>query len=90
MSGKYRVIPIKDVEAVTRRVWRVVPYDEIVRELKVRRTVFVEGIKRQTAFYAAKKLSKMLGEKVVQRSALVKLRGEFLEGYSFELASETS
>jgi len=84
MSKKHRAIPIRGNE-VTRKVWKKVPYDEMIQEIKAGRGIFVEGIKRQTASYAAKKLSKMMGRKVIQCPVFVKLRGQVLDGYSFEL-----
>lgn len=88
---KVRVIPVKHNQ-VTRKYWRVVPYKEVIRELKSGQEVFVEGISRQTASHAAQKLSKMLGQKVVHFPALLRLPAdkEVLDGYTFEVEGSKS
>lgn len=54
------------------RVWRKVPYSEIVKALSSGKdyVYFIEGISRQTAYSAAKRLSKRLGFTVEAHSAI--------------------
>jgi hypothetical protein len=77
---------------VLRRKWyKVIPYREVAEELKAGREVLLEGISRQLAYYASKKLSKMLGEEVDYAPA--EFNGKFksgrekltVTGYSFFL-----
>lgn len=84
-----RVLSSKDVE-IQHKYWRAfLPYEQMASELRAGREVFVEGVKRQTAHYAAKKLSRMLGKRVVQIPAFVKLsEREVIEGYSFRLVEK--
>ncbi len=42
-----------------------IPYEKIIEGLKSNHDVVVTGIKPQTAYYASKKLTKMLGEEVI-------------------------
>ncbi|RLJ02140.1 MAG: hypothetical protein DRP08_04795 [Candidatus Aenigmatarchaeota archaeon] len=87
MSNNRKVIPLTGKEKIQRksRGRSVIPYDQVIEELKAGRGVFVENVKRQTASYAAKKLSRMLGKKVVQYPVFLKMEGKILEGYTFEL-----
>jgi hypothetical protein len=64
---------------VLRRKWyKVIPYREVAEELKAGREVLLEGISRQLAYYASKKLSKMLGEEVGYAPA--EFNGKFKSG----------
>jgi len=64
---------------VLRRKWyKVIPYREIAEELKEGREVLLEGISRQLAYYASKKLTKMLGEEV--NHAPAEFNGKFKSG----------
>lgn len=75
---------IKHVKTVT------IPYSEIIDVLNKDGEAFLEGpIKRQTVWYAAKKLSKALGQKVCYDRALLRIDGvDVLEGYSFALEDQ--
>jgi len=84
MSKEHKAIPLNQ-GFIVRKVYKRVPYGEITKEFKQGRGIFIEAIKRQTASYAAKKLTKMMGRKVVQHPAFLKLKGEVLDGYTFEL-----
>lgn len=72
----------------------VIPYDDLIEILKKGDRAFIEApLKRQTAYYAAKSLSKKLGFTVEARKVGVLLRNwvvddeyeeEHLPGYIFE------
>ena len=47
------------------RIRMKIPYDKIIEGLKSNHDVVVTGIKPQTAYYASKKLTRMLGEEVI-------------------------
>lgn len=66
---------------------RFIPYEDLVEVLSDDGEAFLEGpFKRQTIWYAAKKLSKMMGKKVRYDRALLKIEGvATLAGYSFAL-----
>jgi len=87
MSNNRKIVPLTGKEQVLKRERgrSVVPYGQVIKELKSGRSVFVENVKRQTASYAAKKLSRMLGKKVVQYPVFLKMEGKVFEGYTFEL-----
>lgn len=65
--------------------YKLIPYSELEEVLKDDREAFLEGpFKRQTVWKAARKLSELMGKKVVAKKALLRLKsGESLEGYSF-------
>jgi len=73
---------------------QVIPYEDLVEILKKGDRAFIEApLKRQTAYYAAKSLSKKLGFKVIARKAGIVLRRwveddeyfeEHVPGYVFE------
>jgi len=67
-----------------------VPYKEIKKSLKRGQGVFLEGIKRQTAHYAEKKISKDLKVEYVAVPAYVQLNNpeRTVKGYTFEKRSE--
>ena len=56
-----------------------IPYDTVAEGIKSGHDVFVSDIGRQTAYYASKKLSKMVGDEVVALPTIVD--GE--KGYFF-------
>jgi len=62
MSKKV-IVPRKGHLRVTSRM-RLLPYPDMEKLLKRGQEVFIEGIKRQTAHSAAKKLTKKLGFEV--------------------------
>lgn len=95
-SPRLAVKPVKKIsdEEVT-FTGQVIPYDHLVEILKKGDRAFIEApLKRQTAHYAAKSLSKKVGVKVIARKAGIVLRRwveddeyfeEHLPGYIFEV-----
>jgi len=82
---KPRFFTLTEEHKVVRRFWKRIPYDDVAKELLKGHEVFVEGITRHTAWYAAKKLSKMTGRKVRYYSGTILFPDEQLNGYSFAL-----
>jgi hypothetical protein len=75
---------------VLRRRWyKVIPYREVAEELGAGREVLLEGISRQLAYYASRRLSKMLGEEVAYAPAefdgRLSGRKKLVKGYAFFL-----
>lgn len=56
-----------------------IPYDKVISLLKSGQVAYVEGIRRQTAFKACKKLTKMIGEEVIY----LKVKTYNSEGWAF-------
>jgi hypothetical protein len=74
------------------RTYRVIPYAEFSKILKEDGEVFLEDtggppLKRQTVWRAAKKLTKMVGKKVLYDRALLQMedKDSFFEGYLFSI-----
>ena len=93
MQKQVQNVKIHSVEkgTVKRVSYKVIPYEEIASELRQGREVLVEGISRQLARYAAGKLSKMLGKKVVYFRGIIedKKTGEpIVSGYSFAVEEQ--
>jgi hypothetical protein len=90
MSKVHRV---KDPKRVVKR-YRTIPYDELAEILKVGDEAFFEDsseqpLKRQTVWKAARRLSELVGKRVVAERALLRVQdGEAIEGYAFSLAEE--
>lgn len=75
------------------RRFRIIPYDELVILLKNDEAAFFENtsdqpLKRTTIWKAAKKLSRMVGKKVVAHRALYRVKDICLEGYLFEVSDQ--
>jgi len=75
------------------RHYRIIPYAELVEILREDGEAFFEDspeepLKRQTIWKASRKLSAMVGKKVVANRALLRVQGRELEGYSFSLSHE--
>jgi Holliday junction resolvase len=86
-SKTVRFWPVKDEDKLTKRFYKVIPYDIVCNELRKGREVMVEGITRQTAWYTRKKLSELLGKEVAYGVAEVQFdEGEKLKGYWFALS----
>ncbi len=77
----------KNTELIILITTRFIPYDDLVEVLRSDGEAFLEGpFKRQTIWYAAKKLSKMIGKTVRYDRALLEVEGvATLAGYSFAL-----
>ena len=86
-----KVHRVKDRKKLV-KLYSSIPYAELADLLKKDDEAFLEGpVKRQTVWKAAKKLSNMVGKKVIAERALLRLPGEeFLEGYSFSVAPQGS
>jgi len=90
-TKKPRVHRIKGQEVIKR--YRLIPYGDLADVLKGDGEAFVEGpLKRGTAWKAARRLSEMVGKKVIAEWAVLKLadEDEALEGYSFSVESKGS
>lgn len=91
MSGK-----VHRVQGQIVRSYRLLPYSEIIEILREDGTAFFEDtpkkpLNRGTIWRAARKLSDLLGEKVVYQRVLMTLpSGVQLEGYLFAVASRQS
>lgn len=91
--SKRRVHCVKDKKKLVRS-YRIIPYGELVEILRKGDEAFFEDsreqpLKRQTVWKAARRLSEMVGKKVVAERALLRVQnGESLEGYAFSLAEE--
>lgn len=76
--------------------FRFIPYEEIAQVLMNGEDAFLEQdeerpLKRSTMWKAAKKLSKMVGEKVRYNRALFRIGDiDVLEGYAFSLEPQQS
>ena len=58
-----------------------IPYEEVANALKSGHDVFFSNLKRQTAYKAAKKLSRMVGKEVIA----VPCEADGEKGYAFTL-----
>jgi len=92
-TNSSRVHQVKDNNVVKR--FRIIPYDDLVVLLKKDEAAFFENseeqpLKRITIWKAAKKLSGMVGKKVVAHRALYRVKDISLEGYLFEIEAEGS
>lgn len=92
-TNSSRVHRVKDNNVV--KSFRIIPYDDLVVLLKKDEAVFFENsveqpLKRITIWKAARKLSGMVGKKVVAHRALYRVKDISLEGYLFEIASSGS
>jgi len=85
-----KVHRVKDRKQLIKH-YRIIPYSELVDVLKKDSIAFFEDsaeqrLKRQTIHKAARKLSEMLGKKVIAEKTLLRLEnGESMEGYSFSV-----
>jgi len=85
-----KVHRVKDRKRLIRH-YRIIPYSELVDVLREDGVAFFEDsteepLKRQTVHKAARKLSEMLGKKVVAEKKILRLdNGESMEGYSFSV-----
>jgi hypothetical protein len=76
--------------------YRILPYSELLDILREDGEAFFENspeqpLRRSTIWRAARRLSEMLGRKVVASSALVrKENGESMEGYLFSVERQRS
>lgn len=90
---KNKIHRVTDSSSFTRH-YRKFDYEEIARILRTGDTAFFEStekqpLKRQTAWKAAKKLSKMVGKKVSAVNGDIKVNGnEALKGYLFIVVDE--
>lgn len=89
-----RIHRITDKSKVIRH-FKILPYNEIAQILKTPgETVFFENskeqpLKRQTMWKAAKKLTVMVGKKVVAQRGALKLNDEqALQGYLFSVVDQ--
>jgi len=86
--SKGRLHRIKDKKKLIHH-YRIIPYSELAEILRKDGEAFFEDsveqpLKRQTVWKAARRLSELLGRKVVAQRALLRTQnGEALEGYSF-------
>ena len=92
-SKSSRVHPVKENCVV--KAFRIIPYDDLVILLKKDEAAFFENsveqpLKNITIWKAAKKLSRMVGRKVVAHRALYRVKDISLEGYLFEIEAEES
>jgi hypothetical protein len=93
--SKRRVHHVKDKKQVVRR-YRTIPYGELVEILGKGDEAFFEDsseqpLKRQTVWKAARRLSELVGKRVVAERALLRVQdGEAIEGYAFSLAENKS
>jgi len=78
-----KVHRVKDNSIV--KHYRFIPYGELVEVLEKDGEAFLEGpVKRQTVWKAARRLSELVGRKVVASRALYQIDEKLsLEGYSF-------
>jgi len=78
-------------ELIHHITYRFIPYEELKEILKNDGEAFLEDsderpLKRSTVWRAAKKLSQMIGKKVVYDRALLRIDGvDALEGYAFSI-----
>lgn len=85
-----KVYQVKNKNSIVKR-YRIIPYEELIQLLKNDEVVFFEDSKEQplnrsTIWKAARKLSQMIGGKVVAQRALYRLAdGVVLEGYLFSV-----
>lgn len=91
---KDKIHRVTDKSRVVRR-YKILPYGEMAEILKAPgETVFFENskelpLKRQTMWKAAKKLSEMVGKKVVAQRGVLKLNdSQALEGYLFSVVDQ--
>jgi len=86
--SKDRLHRVKDKKRLIHH-YRIIPYSELVEILRKDGEAFFEDdkkepLKRQTMWKAARRLSQLVGKKVVAQRALLRIQnGEALEGYSF-------
>jgi Holliday junction resolvase len=77
----------EQAKTFTRHFYLRIDYEATVVELNEGRNVFVEGITRQTAHFASKKLTEMMNKNIVYAASIFTLRtGEILKGYLFTVA----
>mgnify|MGYP005836979403 CR=1 FL=1 len=92
-GAESRVRRVKDKKKLIRH-YRVIPYSELVEILRQDGEAFFEDsaehrLKRQTVWKAARRLSELLGKRVVAQRALLRLGSdEALEGYSFAVEEQ--
>ena len=90
-----RVHRVEDRNSVIRR-YRLIPYKELVQVLKEGETAFLEDsseqkLKRQTVWKASRRLTVIVGKKVVAEKGFLKLENETnLEGYLFSVVEPES
>lgn len=86
-----KVHRVKDRKKLIKR-YRIIPYDELAEILRKGDEAFFEDsseqpLKRQTVWKAARRLSELVGKRVVAERALLRVQnGEAIEGYAFSLA----
>ena len=89
MSAK--VHRTNEKELIRHITYRFIPYEELVEVLKNDGEAFLEDsderpLKRTTIWRAAKKLTKLVGKKVVYDRALLRVDGvDVLAGYAFSI-----
>ena len=81
-ARRIRVYPVERGR-IKRVLYKVFPYEEVAEELRTGREVLVEGISRQLAWYAAKKLSRMLGREVAYARGVLEMDELTVAGYAF-------
>jgi len=85
-----RVHRVEDRNSVIRH-YRLIPYKELVQVLKEGDTAFLEDsseqkLKRQTVWKASRRLTVIVGKRVVAEKGFLKLENETnLEGYLFSV-----
>ena len=84
MSKIHRTVGKKIIKHIRQTF---IPYEELADLLKDDGEAFLEDaeerpLKRQTLWYASKKLSKMIGREVLYCRALLRVGDEHLEGYA--------
>ena len=90
-----RVHRVEDRNSVIRR-YRLIPYGELVEVLKDGQTAFLEDsseqkLKRQTVWKASRRLTVIVGKRVVAEKGFLKLEtGANLEGYLFSVVEPES
>jgi len=81
-------------ELIRHITYRFIPYEELVEVLKNDGEAFLEDsderpLKRTTIWRAAKKLTKLVGKKVVYDRALLRVDGvDVLSGYAFSIEGD--
>ena len=76
------IVPKEGQLIITSR--RVIPYDQMKPILRKGDSIFIEGLKRQTAHSAAKKLTKELCFKIRATAAMFRTKDDdYLDGYAF-------
>ena len=92
LMSNSKVHQIKDNKNITKR-YRIIPYNDLVPLLKKGDSAFLEDdqdepLNRGTVWKAARRLSELVGQKVVASRVIYTVKEISLEGYLFEAEAQ--